>query len=618
MSHAYRAVGWNRQKRIYDALVLGGGLLYLAAFVGLGALLRPNATVETLLIRAFGTGALLLLHLILSIGPLCRLHPRFLPLLYNRRHLGVTMFLLALAHGVFSIVQFHALGDVHPLVSVLIGNGGSDGLSQFPFQPLGLLALMVLLVMAATSHDFWLANLTPPVWKGLHLAVYAAYALIVLHVALGALQAERHPLLVALLGLGLAWVLALHLVAGWRERALDRELAVTGADTEGFIAACRVDEIPEGRARVVSIAGERVAVFRYDGKVSAVSNVCQHQNGPLGEGRILDGCITCPWHGFQYDPETGASPPPFTEKVPTFRVRVRGHRVLVHPLPRPPGTRVEAARVESAEPAGTRRGPAEVETDATDFYIGYRRSAPAALRRFLRPLVILLLVGAFSLALTLVGLQQPFDPGVFEYGSPRELRGVVAVDPYPELLVERPASVDPAAAARSRYLLVAPGKRGAGALVEDEGGSRVRLRGTLIHRDTETMVEVEPSSLERLAGDGDQADSPPPGEDLGQLTLRGEIVDAKCFLGVMKPGRQRPHRACAVRCISGGVPPLLAVRSAGGEQAYLLLVDGEGRSVNRRVLAWVGEPIEVAGRLRRLGDRLLLFADLDSLRRASQ
>jgi hypothetical protein len=56
--------------------------------------LDPNATAETTLIRALGTCALLLLHLILCIGPLCRLNPRFLPLLYNRRHLGVTMFIL--------------------------------------------------------------------------------------------------------------------------------------------------------------------------------------------------------------------------------------------------------------------------------------------------------------------------------------------------------------------------------------------------------------------------------------------------------------------------------------------------------------------------------------------
>ena len=74
--------------------------------------------------------------------------------------------------------------------------------------------------------------------------------------------------------------------------------------------------------------------------------MCQHQNGPLGEGCIIDGYITCPWHGYQYLPETGSSPPPFTEKIPTFDVQVRDGRVLVAAQPNPPGTRVEPARIE--------------------------------------------------------------------------------------------------------------------------------------------------------------------------------------------------------------------------------------------------------------------------------
>ncbi|MGH7457074.1 MAG: Rieske 2Fe-2S domain-containing protein, partial [bacterium] len=116
MSLSYQAVSWNRQKKIYDTVLAIGVMLYLALFFTIGFVTHPNATAETLLIRGFGTAALLLLHIILSIGPLCRLNPRFLPLLYNRRHLGVTMFILALAHGAFSIIQFHSQGDVNPLV----------------------------------------------------------------------------------------------------------------------------------------------------------------------------------------------------------------------------------------------------------------------------------------------------------------------------------------------------------------------------------------------------------------------------------------------------------------------------------------------------------------------
>jgi len=346
MSVQYQAIGWNRQKRIYDSVLAGSVLMFVGIFVGLGSLLHPNATAETLLIRGLGAAALLLLHVILCIGPLCRLDRRFLPLLYNRRHLGVTMFTLGLAHGAFALFQFHALGNIHPLVSLFVSNPRYGSLADFPFQSLGFFALLILFLMAATSHDFWLHNLGAPVWKRLHMLVYVAYGLLIAHVTLGALQSETNPAMVIILGAGLAMVLSLHLAAAFREKRLDEARSIAGA--EGFVEVCAAVEIPENRAVVVSLSGERVAVFRYAGKVSAISNVCRHQNGPLGEGRILDGCVTCPWHGYQYLPDTGASPPPFTEKVPTYRTQVIDGRVLVHPCAHAPGTRIEPARIDGA------------------------------------------------------------------------------------------------------------------------------------------------------------------------------------------------------------------------------------------------------------------------------
>jgi nitrite reductase/ring-hydroxylating ferredoxin subunit/DMSO/TMAO reductase YedYZ heme-binding membrane subunit len=344
MSTTYHAIGWNRQKRRYDAAILIGVISYLAVFVGGGFLIDVNATVETLVIRAFGTCAALLLHVVLSIGPLCRLDSRFLPLLYNRRHLGVTTFLVALIHGVFSLIQFHALGDVNPLVSLLVTSSDYTSLTSFPFQQLGLAALVILLLMAATSHDFWLKWLSPPVWKTLHMLVYVAYALVVAHIALGALQAERSALLAAIPCTGMAIVLGLHVAAAVREGRRDVDLSRAAA--AGFIDVCAASDIIENRARTVCLSGERVAIFRYDGKVSAVSNVCRHQNGPLGEGKIVGGCIVCPWHGYEYDPASGRAPAPFTEKVPTFDVRVIRGRVLVNPVPLAAGTYVVPAPVD--------------------------------------------------------------------------------------------------------------------------------------------------------------------------------------------------------------------------------------------------------------------------------
>ena len=343
MSVQYQAIGWNRQKRIYDLVLVSGVVSYLATFAGMGALIYPTATAETLLIRAFGSLALVLLTLILCIGPLCRLDRRFLPLLYNRRHLGVTTFLAALVHGVFSIVQFHALGDVSPLVSLFMSNTRFGSLANFPFEALGFFALLILFIMAATSHDFWLHNLSAHVWKRIHMLVYWAYALVAAHVILGALQSDTNAALAVLLAAAFTAVSVLHLLAGAKERGTDRLKAqFAGA---GFVEVCDVAAIPEKRARIVSVQGERIAVFRYDGKISAISNVCRHQNGPLGEGRIVDGCITCPWHGYQYAPDTGASPPPFTDKVSTFQTRILEGVVLVHPCPYPPGTLLQPSEI---------------------------------------------------------------------------------------------------------------------------------------------------------------------------------------------------------------------------------------------------------------------------------
>ena len=355
MGVEYRAVLWNRQKKIYDTVLIGVVAVYLVLFGLVTKALFPLVTDEIMLMRAFGSASFLLLHTILCIGPLCRLNPVFLPLLYNRRHAGVTMFTLGLVHAVLVVATYHAGSDRNPILSIFVSSPVHGSVSGVPFQPFGFFALVILFLMAATSHDFWLANLSAPVWKSLHMLVYVAYALLVLHVTFGVLQGEGSPIYVTVTALGLITVLALHTLAASRERALDQTAEQSklenqkSAIDDGFVDACAVADIPENRARIVCLSEERVAIFKYEGKISAVSNVCQHQNGPLGEGKIVFGCITCPWHGYQYVPETGASPPPFIEKVPTFNVRVRGGRVLVHPKPNPAGTRADPALIEESE-----------------------------------------------------------------------------------------------------------------------------------------------------------------------------------------------------------------------------------------------------------------------------
>lgn len=347
MSVIYDPIHWTPHKRLYDRLMLAFVAGYLVLFGGLQLVFHPQITAETLTIRATGTLAFLMLHVILCIGPLCRLDRRFLPLLYNRRHLGVTMFMIALTHGVFNLVQFHALGNVDPLVSLFTSNTQFGSLARFPFQSLGFFALIILFLMAATSHDFWLKNLTPPVWKTLHMGVYFAYAMLVMHVMLGVIQLEKSPVLIGLTGTGLVAVLGLHLAAAVKQSRTDggARRSAANAIPDGFVYACDVADIPENRAKMLIIGGENIALFKYDDKLSAVHNLCKHQNGPLSEGKIIDGCITCPWHGYQYLPENGQSPPPFHEQVCTYDVQVAGTKVYVNPTPYPEGTARPPARI---------------------------------------------------------------------------------------------------------------------------------------------------------------------------------------------------------------------------------------------------------------------------------
>ncbi len=338
MSHGYNAVGWTPFKKRFDRWMLAGIGLYLIVFVAVSVVAPPDGESFTpiqILIRATGTLAFLLLTFILCIGPLARLTDRFKPFLFNRRHLGVTTFLIGLAHAGLVLLWYHGFSDVNVFVSMFASNPRYDSLAGFPFEALGFIALLIMFVMAATSHDFWNANLGPGVWKMLHMGVYLAYALLVAHVALGAIQFEKHPAYLALLASGVVIVSLLHLYTALASSRIDGGKILNA----GWIRVGATSDIPDGRALILQPTdAERIAVFRDGDRIAAISNVCRHQGGPLGEGRIIDGCVTCPWHGFQYQLEDGRSPAPFTEKISTYPTKIENGIVFVNPEPNAPGT----------------------------------------------------------------------------------------------------------------------------------------------------------------------------------------------------------------------------------------------------------------------------------------
>ena len=248
-----------------------------------------------------------------------------------------------------------------------------------------------------------------------------------------------------------------------------------------------------------------------------------------------------------------------------------------------------------------------------EFYIGWQNQAPKGIGTHVRKAVFLLLVTAPLLSIVLVLTQRTIGKAVFEWGTIKTFSGILRTYPYPHLLVARPGL----SSAPSAYYLVAPFKFGLKpeALAALEG-KQVSLKGTLIYRGNQTMIEARPESLQPATEPAQMNTLSARNENLGRQTLVGEIVDSKCYLGVMNPGQLTPHRACAVRCISGGIPPVLLVRPKTGSPLYFLLVSGDGRAVNKEVLDMVAEPVQITGEVERQGELLVLRADPQTYRRA--
>lgn len=223
-----------------------------------------------------------------------------------------------------------------------------------------------------------------------------------------------------------------------------------------------------------------------------------------------------------------------------------------------------------------------------EFFIGWQGKAPPATARFLKNRTILFGVSAFVLALLFAGLQQTIGKAWFEFGNVREFQGLLVESPVPMLITNEADEQS----GESVYLLVNPFKHGYPTeLASQFHLKQVTVQGTLIYNESGgAMIEV----VETLGRE--TKDSPPTLPVVKQespIKLEGEIVDSKCWLGVMNPGALKPHRACAINCIRGGIPPLLLVDR---KDQYLLL-GPNGEPINESILDLVALPVSVSGTL---------------------
>jgi hypothetical protein len=241
--------------------------------------------------------------------------------------------------------------------------------------------------------------------------------------------------------------------------------------------------------------------------------------------------------------------------------------------------------------------------DRDEFFIGYAPPMPPRLARFVTTVVMALGCGVVVWAVTVAAGHAPLDGGTFEFGRPQRFSGSIVERPYPALWIDG-ADQGPT----PWLLLVAPGKHGADALVRGLDGRHVTLTGTRVLRGTHTMIEVEPPSLAL----GEKSPAPAiPSESIGAgpVTVRGEIVDSKCFLGVMVPGSGKTHKECASLCLRGGIPPALYVQDRAGQSSLLLMAGAAGEPIGAQAIQVAGEAIDMTGGIERQGGWLVLRTD---------
>lgn len=244
-----------------------------------------------------------------------------------------------------------------------------------------------------------------------------------------------------------------------------------------------------------------------------------------------------------------------------------------------------------------------------EFFVGYLALSPRARRSALAlaaALFALLLAAGFALARTSAGAGKAH----FTFARSQGDLGVLTAAPEAVFW-----SLDPSLPGGVRSTLLArQGKFGVKPSAVD--GHVVRVRGTVIERDGRRMIEL--AAAPELADDALAAADRErllalSTRDLGTVSLSGEIVDSKCYLGRMRPGAQRTHRACAQQCIAGGIPALFVTRDAHGVETQYLLATHAGQSIAQEILPFVAEPVLVQGRLVAKGDLLIIHTAIDQV-----
>src|SRR5204863_9824731 len=137
----------------------------------------------------------------------------------------------------------------------------------------------------------------------------------------------------------------------------------------------------------------------------------------------------------------------------------------------------------------------------------------------------------------------------------------------------------------------------------------VTFKGTLLYSDGKTLLQIDKNDNPLLNVAASASTIQPDIKELGTVHLTGEVLDPKCYFGVMKPGHGKPHRDCAIRCIAGGMDPVLWVRNEKGEANYYLLLDSRGKKMNEQLRDYIADPVSVTAHAVQYDDWIVLYVN---------
>jgi hypothetical protein len=260
-----------------------------------------------------------------------------------------------------------------------------------------------------------------------------------------------------------------------------------------------------------------------------------------------------------------------------------------------------------------------------EFYIGWMPEAPRGFAWHIKKVIIVLMVFILAAGILLALSQKKFGTGNFEFGRLTEVKGIYCNQPVPCLKAVNGKNIF----GNPSYItipLIGNGKFGADGVMaglEKENHTsfnqkEITLKGTLLCNNGKVLMQVDMADHPLVAIGGNAGkEILPVKEELGEQTIKGEIVDPKCFFGVMKPGQGKPHKDCAIRCILGGMPPVLRVSNEMGEENYYFIVDANGGKMNQAVKDFVAEPVTMRARVVKYDDWIVLYVKDGGLQRYS-